>query len=224
MLRFILRVFPAFILASLCAAAQDKGPKGVKVRFLAQAVPNDLGKVALAAAEIRTDPFDLPMNNLSAEQEPPSSVFSVWSMDKNLSLATVKLPEEGKNFICLLLLNPGKPGYSPVVLPANKPGFGAGDVYFFNNANKPVLGFLGSSKFELNPGNSMVVTPRGGEERFYHVGLGVKEAEGNRLIKSMKWPKSSHTRYYVFFYVDPVKSRITYRAVDEFLPPKEDKS
>ena len=77
MLRLILRVFPAFILASLCAAAQDKGAKGVKVRFLAQAVPNDLGKVALAAAEIRSDPFDLPMNNLSAEQEPPALVFSV---------------------------------------------------------------------------------------------------------------------------------------------------
>lgn len=222
MLKIIFRGFPAFILAGLCAAAPDQGAEGVKVRFLAQAVPNDLGKVALAAAENRSAPFDLPMNNLSAEQEPPSLVFSVWSLDKNLSLATVKLPEEGKDFICLLLLNPGKPGYSPVVLPANKPGFGSGDVYVFNNANKPVLGFLGSSKFELNPGMSTVVTPGGGEERFYRIGLGVKEPEGNRLIKSMKWPKSAQTRYYVFFYVDPVKDRITYRAVDEFLPPKPD--
>lgn len=196
----------------------------MKVRFLAQAVPDKLGKVVLADAESRSDPFDLPMNNLSPAQEPPSRVFSVWSQDKNVSLATVKLPEEGKDFICLLLLQPDKPGYTSMLMPADNPKFKAGDVCIFNNANKPVLGFLGTSKFELNPGKSTVVTPRGGEERFYRIALGVKEAEGNRLLKSMKWPKSTQTRYYVFFYVDPVKNRIRYRAVDEFLPPRRDGS
>ncbi len=223
MLRTMLRVIPAVVMTGVVSAAEPKGAEGVEVRFLAQAVPNDLGQVALANAETRSAPFDLPMNNLSPAQEPPSRVFSVWSVTKGASLATVKLPEEGKDFICLLLLNPGKPGFSPVVLPANDPGFRAGDVRFFNLANKPVLGFLGSAKFELNPGKSTVVTPRGGEERFYRVGLGVKEAEGNRMIKTMKWPKSVQTRYYVFFYVEPVKGRITYRAVDEFVePPKPD--
>lgn len=202
--------------------AENKGAEGAEVRFLAQAVPNDLGQVVLANLELRSDPFDLPMNNLSPAQKPPSRVFSVWSVDKNASLATVKLPEEGKDFICLLLLQPGKPGFSPIVLPANDPGFRVGDVRFFNMANKPVLGYLGSAKFELNPGKSAVVTPQGGEERFYRVGLGVKEAEGNRLIKTMKWPKSQQTRYYVFFYVEPVKGRITYRAVDEFVIPKNE--
>lgn len=212
------------VLAGFSFAAGTGGADGVKVRFLAQDVPNHLGKIVLAAAESRTDPFDLPMNNLSPAQEPPSRVFSVWSPDKNVSLATVKLPEEGKEFICLLLLHPDKPGYTSMVMPAEDPKFKAGDVFVFNNANKPVLGFLGTTKFELNPGKSTVVTPRGGEERFYRVGLGVKEPEGNRLIKSMKWPKSTQTRYYVFFYVDPVKNRIRYRAVDEFLPPGKNES
>lgn len=219
MIRAILRVLPAVMMIGLASAAENKGAEGVEVRFLAQAVPNDLGQVVLANAESRSTPFDLPMNNLSPAQEPPSRVFSVWSVDKDVSLAAVKLPEEGTEFICLLLLQPGKPGYSPIVFPANDPGFRAGDVRFFNLADKPVLGFLGSAKFELNPGKSVVVTPQGGEERFYRIGLGVKEAEGNRLIKTMKWPKSKQTRYYVFFYVDPVKGRITYRAVDEFVEP-----
>lgn len=218
----MLSVIPAVVMTGISAAAETKGAEGVEVRFLAQAVPNDLGQVALANAETRSAPFDLPMNNLSSPQEPPSRVFSVWSVTKAASLATVKLPEEGKDFICLLLMFPGKPGYSPVVFPSKDPGFRAGDVHFFNMANKPVLGFLGTAKFELNPGKSAVVTPRGGEERFYRVGLGVKEPEGNRVIKTMKWPKSEQTRYYVFFYVEPVKGRITYRAVDEFVIPEKE--
>ena len=51
--------------------------------------------------------------------------------------------------------------------------------------------------------------------------LGVREAGENRVIKSMKWPSSKTTRNYVFFFVDPVKGRITYRAVDEFLEPEK---
>jgi hypothetical protein len=222
MLRLILRALPAVMMSGLVLGAENKGAEGVEVRFLAQAIPNDLGQVVLANAESRSAPFDLPMNNLSPAQEPPSRVFSVWSVDKDVSLAAVKLPEEGKEFICLLLIHPGKPGFSPIVFPANDPGFRAGDVRFFNLANKPVIGFLGSAKFALNPGKSAVVTPQGGEERFYRVGLGVKEAEGNRMIKTMKWPKSKQTRYYVFFYVDADKGRITYRAVDEFVIPKKD--
>ena len=223
MLRIFLPIITAATLAVSASAAERGSAKGVEVKFLAQAVPDDLGKVVLANADSRSEPFDLPMNNLSPAQIPPTRLFSLWSVDKNVSLATVKLPEEGEQFICLLLLKPGEPGYSTVLMPGADPKFKAGDVYFFNNSNKPVLGFLGTAKFTLNPGKSEVVTPRGGEERFYRIGLGVREPEGDRLIKTMKWPKSKQTRYYVFFYVDPVKNRITYRAVDEFIPPPQPK-
>lgn len=142
-------------------------------------------------------------------------------MDKNVSLASVKLPEEGKSFLVILLPSP-KGTYTPAVIPFDNPSFRTGDVYFFNNTNRPVLGLLGKSKLELAPGKSAVVTPTGfGDAKFYHAMLGVREADGDKVIKSMKWPSSKTMRNYVFFYFDPVRKRITYRAVDEFVSKPE---
>lgn len=205
-------------LAGVLGAASEEKPE---VRFLAEMLPDDLGKVVLANAEMRSEPFDLPMNNISPPQEPPARVFSVWSLDMDRSIASVKLPEEGRSFI-VLLLRSSKGGYAPVVISAENRAFKGGDVYFYNNTGKPVLGILGETKFSLDPGKSTVVTPRGfGDQRYYHAMLGVREAGENKVIKSMKWPSSKAVRNYVFFYVDPLKGRITYRAVDEFIIPKD---
>ena len=189
----------------------------VKVRLLAERIPNNLGKVVLANEKIRSDPFDLPMNNLSPPQNPPARIFNVWSVDKNISIASVKLPEEGESFLVILI--PSENGtYIPSVMPFDNPNFKAGDVYFFNNTNKLVLALLGTSKLALASGKSAVVTPSGfGDEKYYYTMLGVREADGDKVIKSMKWPSSKTMRNYVFFYVDPSKQRITYRAVDEFM-------
>jgi hypothetical protein len=164
------------------------------------------------------------MNNLSLPQEPPARVFSVWSVGKNASLANVKLPEEGKSFIVLLLMSPAGGGYKPIVMSAENTAFKGGDVYFYNNTNKAVMGTLGKAGFTLAPGEGKILTPTGfGDEKYYHVLLGVREDGENKVIKSMKWPSSKTMRNYVFFYVDARKSRVTFRAVDEFvekpLPP-----
>ena len=198
--------------------SQESSQKGLEVRFLAQQVPANLGKVVLATEESRSDPFDLPMNNLSRPQTPPARIFSVGAVESNESIATVTLPEEGSSFV-VLLLTAADGGYSPLVMPFDNPNFRGGDIYFYNNANKTVLGRLGETTFSLTPGKGTVVTPRGSSnQRYYHVMLGVQEAEENRVIKSMKWPSSETVRNYVFFYVDPKRNRITYRAVDEFMP------
>lgn len=214
----MLRLLQIVVLLFATIAHSQGVPKDeVEVRLLAERIPNNLGKVVLANAELRSDPFDLPMNNLSPPQKPPARVFSVWSVDKNVSIASVKLPEEGKSFLVILL--PSDNGaYIPSVAPFDTPNFKAGDVYFFNNANKTVLGLLGKSKLALAPGKSSVVTPSGfGDENYYYAMLGVREADGDKVIKSMKWPSSKSMRNYVFFYLDPRKKRITYRAVDEFV-------
>jgi hypothetical protein len=193
-----------------------------EVRFLAERIPRNLGKVLLSSEESRSDPFDLPMNNLSPPQKPPARVFSLWAVDKKTSIATVKLPEVGKSFVVILIPS-AKGTYDPLVIPFNNTNFKGGDVYFHNNANKPILGLLGKTKMSLAPGKATIVTPSGyGDKRFYHVMLGVREADANRVIKSMKWPVSKTMRNYVFFYVDPRKNRITFRAVDEFMQPKKD--
>ncbi len=206
-------------MASLCLAE----PKSeLEIRFLAERLPNNLGKVVLVNAETRSEPFDLPMNNLSKPQAPPARLFSVWSLEKDVSLATVKLPEEGNAFVVLLI--PTAEGlYSPIVMPFDNPNFRSGDIYFHNNTNKPVLGVLGKTKFSLLPGNSTIITPRGfGNKKYYHAMLGVQDGEKTQVIRSMKWPSSKTMRNYIFFYIDPKNNRITYRGVDEFLLPDED--
>lgn len=193
----------------------------VEIRFLAERAPADLGKIALAAEEMRSDPFDLPVNNLSAPQKAPARVFSVWSVDRNLSLATIRLPEEGDSFIALMITSPK--GYIPVVMRYDDPKFRPGDIYFHNLADKTVLGFVGTEKFVLPSGRGTILTPKGARnEKFYDVGLGVREKEGDRVLATTRWPEDNLARFYVFFYVDPQTNRIAYRGVDEFVEPKKE--
>ncbi len=203
--------------------ASPAASKGVEVRFLAARLPNNLGKVVLTTAEQRSDPFDLPMNNLSLPQEFPARIFNILSVDHKKSLATVTLPEEGKSFVVLLLPS-SKQGYTPVVMPFDNPNFKAGDFYLHNNANKTVFGYVGTSKFALKPKRGDVLRPKGArKERFYDVSLGVKEAGGNRVLSMTRWLESKHMRHYVFFYTDPKTKRVACRMVEEFVPKKEPK-
>ena len=216
----MLRIFSliAFVFVSVVSvSAAPKAKEDLEARFLAETAPSDLGKVLLAAEELRSAPFDLPVNNLSTPQTPPARVFSVWSVAKNLSLATVTLPEEGDSFI-ILLIPAAKGGYTPVVMRHDDPSFKGGDIYFRNLTNKTVLGFVGAAKFELAPGVGTVVTPKGArKEKFYDVGLGVREQEGDRVLATTRWPEDQLTRFYVFFYLNQETQRISYRAVDEFV-------
>jgi hypothetical protein len=206
----ILFLFTAFAQAGV----PSKGD--VQVRFLAERAPTDLGQILLASAEGRSDPFDLPVNNLSTPQQPPARSFNVWSVSNNVSLATVTLPEEGKSYIVLLVPS-SKGGYSPVVMNADDPTFKSGDIYFHNLTEKTVLGFVGTAKFVLSPTKGVVLRPRGARaEKFYDVGLGVREEDGDRVLATTRWPEDPLARFYVFFYMDPETKRIAYRAVDEF--------
>ncbi len=176
----------------------------LKVRLLAERIPPNLGKVTLANEDIQSDPFNLPMNNLSAPQEPPARAFRIQTINKNIPLATVKLPEEGNSFVVILLPN-AEGLYTPIIMPFNGSKFKPGDAYIHNNTPKTVLGFIGTAKFSLRPKRGTVITLKGArKERFYDVGLGVREDDGtNRMIKSTRWPEDKQARFYVFYYVDP---------------------
>ena len=198
--------------------AQGASKGGVKVRFLAERVPNSMGEVELMAEEKRSPAFLLPINNLSDPQDAPGRVFSIVPQGKTASLANVTLPEDGKDFIVMLV--PAAKGYQPVVMASNDPNFKPGDVYFYNHANKPVLGYVGSAKFTLSPGKGKTLRPTGARaEGFYDVGFGVKEKEGNRALSTTRWPVEKQIRSYVFFFVNPSTKRLDFRAVDEFVPP-----
>jgi hypothetical protein len=216
MIRFLI---PILLVSTSTAQTEKAGKAEIGVRFLAQTAPNDLGQIELVNENKRSEPFDLPVNNLSLPQTPPARTFNVWAVDKKVSLAGITLPEEGTSFIVLLIPS-AKGGYSPVVMNSGDPAFKPGDIYFHNSADKTVLGFVGTSKFTLAPSKGTILRPKGAKaEKYYDVGLGVREADGDRVLSTTRWPEDNHARFYVFFYLDPVTKRVAYRAVDEFITP-----
>jgi len=219
----MMRLTALFTLLFTALAPAQEGPKGgdLKVRFLAERTPNDLGQVVMATDKEKSPPFDLPVNNLSDPQPAPARVFAVkQAAGKETSLATVTLPDAGKSFIVLLI--PAATGYKPVVISAADPAFKKGDVYFYNHGDKPVLGYVGTATFVLPPGKGQTLTPKGAKEgTFYDVGFGVREKEGDRALSTTRWPVDDKIRSYVFFFMNPTTKRLDFRAVDEFVEPEK---
>jgi hypothetical protein len=140
-------------------------------------------------------------------------------------LAKISLPEPATSFV-VILVPASKGGYSPVILPANNPNFKAGDVYFYNHADKTVLGYVGTSKFTLAPAKGTMLRPAGpkGDGKYYDVGLGFRDSDGDRPLSLARWPVQEGIRMYVFFYINPTTQRIDFRAVDEFIEAEDDRS
>jgi hypothetical protein len=205
-------------IAPVCG--QEKG-KEVELRFAAQAAPAELGKLVMVAGEIRSTPFELPVNHLSEAQAAPARVVTLERETKPGALARIQLPEEGDAFIVLLI--PGvKSTFDPVVLPAKSDTFRPGDFYAYNASKKPVMGQVGTSSFGLRSREGQVVRPAGAREgRFYDVLLGVREDSKNRVISTSRWPVSTTMRTYVFFFDNPKRGDIDFRAIDEFVPADE---
>jgi hypothetical protein len=122
----------------------------------------------------------------------------------------------------VLLIPATTGGYKPVVISSGDPSFKPGDVYFYNHADKPVLGYVGTAKFILEPAKGQTLRPAGAKpEKYYDVGFGVREKEGDRALSTTRWPVDDKIRSYVFFFVNPGTKRLDFRAVDEFVPPEK---
>lgn len=215
----MIRILLCSLLAgSALAAAQQPGKGDVTVRFLAERAPGNLNQVLLAAGEVKGKPFTLPVNNLSEPQSAPARVFSIRPAEKDLPLATVTLPEDGKAFNVLLVPS-AKGGYASIVIPVGDAAFKPGQVYFYNHADKTVLGYVGKATFTLPPSKGQVLKPEGPRpDGHYDVGFGVREKEGDRVLSKSRWPVEERIRSYVFFFMNPKTKRVDFRAVDEFVP------
>lgn len=211
-------VLTALLAAVSTAFSQEAAKGGISVRFLAERLPGAIGDVLMVEGEVKSKPFRLPVNNLSEAQIAPGRTFAIQAAEKPVNLATVTLPEDGKAFNVLLVPS-AKGGYSPIVIPAADPKFKPGDTYFYNHADKMVLGYVGTAKFGLEPGKGQILRPAGARpDKHYDVGFGVREKEGDRTLSKSRWPVEDTIRSYVFFFVNPKTKRIDFRAVDEFVP------
>jgi hypothetical protein len=194
---------------------------GPSLRFLAERAPDNLGNVVLAAGDQLTPPFALSSQRLSDPLIAPGRKLALRLCDKPIVLAQIALPENGDSFIILLIPDP-RGGYLPVVINASDVNFRGGDVYFYNHTPKPVIGYVGTTKFFLDPEEGKLLRPAGAkDETYYDVGFGVREAAGDRVMRTLRWPVLTRSRSYVFFYQNVVKNRIDFRAVDEFVAPAE---
>lgn len=206
--------------ASLLSAAE--GGK-IEIRFAAQSAPANLGEIVMTAGELRSDPFALPLNNLSEKQTAPARAFRLELRDKPTVLGTVTLPETGDDFIILLV--PGlEKGFDAVVIPAKDGSFPPGGYYVCNISKNAVVGHVGTTKFMVPPREGKVVKPSGArEERFYDVLLGVRDGETTRVISASRWPVGKQMRTYIFFFDNPQRKDIDFRAIDEFVPLDKEK-
>ncbi len=217
MKRILILLYAVWTSHPACLAATE----GPSLRFLAERAPDNLGEVVLAVGDKLSPHFVLSSQHLSEPITAPARKMALRLRDKPLTLAEIALPESGSAFIVLLIPDP-KGGYKTVIINSGDVNFRGGDVYFYNHAGKPVLGYVGTAKFLLNPGQGKLLRPDGAkEETYYDVGFGVREAEGDRVMRTLRWPVLTRSRSYVFFFQNPVKNRIDYRAVDEFVAPPE---
>lgn len=203
--------------------AQGGKKEEVAVRYVAQVVPRNLGTLVMAAPEDRvSDPFELSQNNLSEPLMAPARAFSLRTTEKSIELAKIALPEGGRNFIVLLV--PAKEGgFEPVIIPDDGQKFKPGDFYLHNVSGKPIMSRVGTTEVVVPNRSGKVVRPKGAREgRFYDVLIGVKEQTGARVISSSRWPLQEQMRTYVFFFNNPKRGDVDFRAVDEFVPPKDD--
>jgi hypothetical protein len=180
-------------------------------------VPEDLGAVYLRAGEAKTAEFDLPANNVSDPVTVAGRGLVLKTVAKDLSLCAFTLPDAGKSFV--VIFSPAKPaGYQAEVVRTDDPSFKRGDVFFLNRTEKTILGKLGTKALVLAPGKSAISRPVGATEgAYYDVAFAARDEAGDKLLSTVRWPLDEQIRSYVFFVQDPT-GRITYRAVDEFIP------
>lgn len=218
MKHFFILPLISWMSATACFAAEESG---ISLRFLAERAPSNLGEVVLAVGDKLSSTFALSSENLSDPIPAPARKLVLRLKEKQIILAEISLPENGNAFI-VLLIPKIKGGYQPVVINSADVNFKGGDVYFYNHADKPVIGHVGAAKFILKPGEGELLHPAGAKEgTYYDVDFGVRETEGDRLLRSLRWPVATRSRSYVFFYQNPEKNRIDFRAVDEFVAPPD---
>ncbi len=230
------------LLASGPARAQEGGGRATgrpKVRFLAETILPGVSEVAVWAGEKGAGTaFTLPRTYLSDPQDVPSRAFLLVAAPNGTvpavpqpgqpatpppTLAKVDLPGEGEGFVVLLVpANPKQ--YRAVVIRVDDQKFRPGDVYLHNHTTATVLAKIGAKQFELAPGAGRIETPAPeGAKPYIDVAFGQRFEGQTRILNSTRWPVDNRNRGYVFFYFDAQGKRVTYRAVDEFVPPDEPK-
>ncbi len=108
-------------------SATKKKNSGIQLTFMAETVPDKLGKVFLLTGETRTEAFELPSDYLSDPVQVAERVMILKTEQKEIPLSTINLPEDGKSFAIILLA--AKPAASPAATSSSAPPAGSSTIY-----------------------------------------------------------------------------------------------
>jgi hypothetical protein len=217
---------PILLIAlSVPAIGQSGADERPEVRFLAERQLAGVEQVVITGEKgpVGT-PFAPPLNHLTEPMPAPARAFTLQAAPGadggGAEVARISLPAEGRRFIVILLPDAQR-NFRSLVIRADDQGFRPGDVYFHNQSTATIVGKIGARPFEIEPGKGRIETPRpDGDRPFIDVAFGYRvEGEQARVLSTTRWPIDNRVRGYVFFFVDPATKRLTYRAVDEFVPP-----
>jgi hypothetical protein len=220
-----IRLLGLLIVLLIPAVAQSEPPakkdeQAIQVRLLAEHAPDNLDNVLMRFSNnTQSSGIVLPTNQLSNPILCTSRQMLLQTEEKGIPLCQITLPDQGKTFAVVLVT--AKPsGYSPIIVRTDDPDFGAGDFYFINRSDQTVLGKLGETPLVLQTGSSAKSRPsQPVDNAYYNIAFAIREPSGDRLIRSTRWPIGNHSRSYIFFFNDR-DGNVTFRAVDEFLPPQ----
>ena len=211
-------ILAILLLAACGLSAQEKAPE---IRFVAQALPESMAEVRLVGGDGASDPFEIPVYNLSEPIEAPARNLTIQSTSLESAKVPIVLPGASVSYIVILIVDP-KEGLVPVVLPGDTPSFGRGHVYMRNITSRRIVGKVGSRKFSIAPGSGEIVKPAGADRGLYDVLIGAVEEKEIRPLSTTRWPENNTQRSYLIFYENPVTKWIEFRAIDEFMPAKKD--
>jgi hypothetical protein len=195
--------------------------KGLRVRILAFTTRKGAEKIVIESGGSRTREITLTTHGLGSYVSVSQRELILGMMPSEedqpvTPLAKVQLPDQGRDF--LLLLIPNKSGYDCRAVRLDGSRFGSGDTLFYNAGNIPVGGVIGKKKFVVTPRRLKIINaPPVNKEPYYQVSFYTKIQEKVRIFSDTRWPHDDRSRSYVFFYVNPRTQRVTYRAVDEFV-------
>ena len=219
----MIRLFAACIacLTTFAAAQQDASRKDTLIRFTSFGLAAESGnEYILVSGETKTDAFAIPDNGFSAPVAAPTPVNTLTLGNAKdapfRSLATIKLPDNGKRFLVILLPDKNQT-LRAIVVRADDPAFRPGQIMILNFATEILAADLGGEKLTFQPGSRTIFRPQRKNDlanyqvRFYQA----KEGKP-KLFAASLWPYFDAKRAFVFLYMDRAAGTPAYRSIDEF--------
>ncbi len=130
-------------------------------------------------------------------------------------VGTISLPDQGKDFIVLLL--PRGNEFESFLVDSDSPDFSSGRILLFNTTEMPLAAKLGDKITIAEPWTPVfALAPEAEGKSWYQVSLYYPVSGGGaRIFSSTRWPYRDKIRSIVFLFRDPVTQRIVYQAIDE---------